>query len=427
MSRLFTGILLRGGLLASLVLGGCGEDGSQSDTVLRVANWGSPAVESSFMALERQILQEFEQLIPGTRVHVEQIPGHGQYVPKLVMMHVSGSVPDVVHLDASSAAVFIENDVLLDLTPFIESDSTFTLDDYFDNVVNIARRGEQLYAIPLDFTPMVMYYNKKLFDAAGVAYPQPSWTWDDFLQTAKRLTVFPEGARQPTQYGFNFENVMPFWVLWLWTNGGEVLSPDGQMASGYFDSPASVEAMTFLVDLMLRHRVAPSLAERAAAGVDLFLDGRAAMDLKGHWMMIDYRARGLEVGIVPLPTNNREPVTVIYEAGLAITRQCAHPELAWEYIKHITSADVQIRRVASGLAISANKRAAAHYADDPTEAAFLRAVQYARPPRGAQVERYPACEDLGREMMEDIQYGGLPVEEAMRRTAKLMDAVLAQP
>jgi ABC-type glycerol-3-phosphate transport system substrate-binding protein len=131
--------------------------------------------------------------------------------------------------------------------------------------------------------------------------------------------------------------------------------------------------------------------------------------------------------VAPLPTNGPEPVTVIYEAGLAITSKARHPELAWQYIKFMTGRDVQIRRLASGLAISGNKRAAAHFATDPVEQAFIEAVRYARPPWGARVERYALCEDLGREMMEDIQYGGLPVAEAMRRTAGLMDLELAEP
>lgn len=418
------------GVVACTWPAGCARQDGEGAIVLRVANWGSPAVEQDFMKVEREIWGEFERAHPGVTVRVEQIPGLGQYAPKLIMMHVAGSAPDVIHLDASSAAVFIDNDVLLDLTPFIERDPTFELDRYFENVVKIARRGDKLYAIPLDFTPMVMYYNKKLFDDAGVPYPRDGWTWAEFRQAAEKLTVFPQGARHPTQYGFNFENHMPLWVLWLWTNGGDVLNPEGTRASGYLDGPASIEAMQFLVNLLQpangQAQVAPSLAERAAAGVDLFLDGRAAMDLKGHWMMIDYRARNFDVGVVTLPTNNIEPVTVIYEAGLSITKNARHPEVGWEFIKYITSAEVQKRRVATGLAISANKQAAAHFAGNPVEDAFIRAVRYARPPWGARVETYELCEDLGREMMEDIQYSGVPVEEAMRRTAKLMDAVLTE-
>jgi len=406
----------------------CRDDTPGGGIVLRVSDWGSPAVESAFMTVERELQEGFERRHPGVRVRKEQIPGPGQYAPKLCMMHVAGSAPDVMHLDASSAAIFIDNGVLLDLAPLMKNDPTFDRSHYFENVLDITRRGDAFYSVPLDFTPMMMYYNRKLFDRAGVPYPKDGWSWDDFLAACKATTIVPAGARQPTQYGYNFENVMPFWMPWLWTNGGDVLDPTGTRASGFFDGPASVEAMRFLTELMVTHHVAPTLAERAALGGDAFLNGKAAMDLKGHWMLIDYRARGLDVGAVSLPSRTGRPVTVIYATGLAISRHTRHRELAWEYVKYMTSAAVQIRRVASGLAISGNRQAAAHYAADPAndvERAFLKAVDYARPPWGSRVENYPYCESLGEEMMEDILYGATSVEEAVRRTAGLMDAVLS--
>jgi len=408
---------------------GCEDDDSAAATVLRVANWGGIAVESDFMTLEREIREEFERRT-GVRVQFEQIPGHGQYAPKLLMMHVTGSVPDVVWLDASSAAVFINNGVLRDLTPFVERDSSFDLADYFGNTVNIARRGDELFAIPLDFTPMVMYYNKSLFDAAGLAYPQPGWTWDEFFDVAKRLTIFPaDGSGEPVQYGFNFENVPPFWMPLIWTNGGDVLDPTGKKASEYLDGPRSVEAIQFIVDLLEKYKYGLHPRRRAAIGLDPFLNGKAGLDMKGHWMLVDYRPRGIDVGVVGLPVNGVKRVTVIYESGLAIAQRAAHPELAWEYIKYMTSEDVQRARVNSGLAISANRHVAARYAGNPVEDAFLEEVQYARPPWGATVERYPFIEGLLKEMMEDILYsdGKLSVEAATRETAKLIDAALAEP
>ncbi len=409
------------------LIAGCREDSEEGVKILRVANWGGVQVDSQFMRLEREIREEFERLHPGVRVRFEQIPGPGQYAAKLLMMHVTGSVPDVAHLDASSAAVFIDNGVLRDLTPFIRQDPDFDLSLYFENVTRIAERGDRLYAIPLDFTPMVMYYNKKLFDAAGVPYPQPGWTWDEFLETARRLTIKPKKAKVPTQYGFNFENQPPLWMMWIWNNGGDLLDPEGRRATGYFDSPESIAAVQFLVDLMTRHRVAPHLTDSAAAGLDLFRAGQAAMDLKGHWMMIDYRADQMDFGVVGLPTKLPRRVTVVYEAGLAVTARAKHPELGWEYIKFMTSKGVQVRRVASGLAISGNRAAAAEFAGNPVEDAFLAEVEYARPPWGARVERFPFIEDLVREMLEDILYsnGKLPVSEAMHETAKLIDAALA--
>jgi len=411
-----------------VLIAGCGDEESDATVTLRVANWGSPAVVSDFLQLERQLIREFESAHPGVRVRVEQVPGWGQYAPKVLMMHASDSIPDVLHLDASSGAVFIDNGVVQDVMPFAERDTAFKLDDYFEEVLTLLRRGERLYGVPLDFTPMMMFYNRTLFDQARVPYPKPGWTWDDFLKKARRLTVQPPGAKSPTQFGMFFENVMPFWILWLWTGGGDVLDPTGTRASGQLDGPESIAAMQFLIDLMFKHHVAPTPRETKAAGVDLFRTGRAAMDIKGHWMMIDYRAEGIDFGVAPLPVKEGVPrKTVVYASGLAISTKARHPDLAWEYIKFITSRDIQVRRVSSGLAISGNKRAAETFAGYAVEDAFLAEVPYARPPWGASVEAYPFIEELGREMMEDLLHGEgrSPLQEEMRRTAKLIDAALA--
>jgi len=426
--------------LASVFLAaaaGCRDDQQPTDIVLRVTDWGSPVVESDFMRIEREILEDFEreQSRPGRRVRVqkEQIPGPGQYAPKLTMMYVAGCAPDVVHLDTACGALFIDNGMLMDLAPLMAKDPSFDRSIYFENILNITRRGDALYCVPLDFTPMMMYYNRKLFEQAGVPFPKSGWTWDDFLKTCRALTVMPPGAKMPTQYGFNFENVLPFWIPLLWTGGGDVLSPDGRRAGGYLDGKPTVEAIQFLADLILKERVAPSISERATLGGDAFLNGKAAMDLKGHWTLIDYRApdRKLDVGVVGLPVRRGcKPVTIVYVTGIAISRSTKHPDLAWEYLKYITSEKVQIKRVSSGLAISGNRKAADFYKtkDDPNnpiEAEFHKAVEYARPAWGATVENFPMCEGFGQEMMEDILYGAVTVPEGARRAAQYMDAVLA--
>src|SRR5205823_386793 len=172
---------------------------------------------------------------------VENIPQ--EYVSKMVLSFIAHAEPDIMMLDFSSASVFINNGVLTDLSPYIASDKEFKLDDYFPNAVSAARRGNALYAIPQDFTPMVLYYNKRLFDRAGVSYPKAGWNFEQFLQTAQKLTI------PGRQWGFVFNNWMAGWIMWLWNNGGDVLSPDGTRASGYFDSPHNVQTVSFLRDL----------------------------------------------------------------------------------------------------------------------------------------------------------------------------------
>ncbi len=426
-----------GFLLASLVMGaGCDRAsesvlGAGGRTVVRISNWGGAGDDSEYDRIVQRMYADFEKAHPGVDVQVEGIPGSGEYVQKMLLNFVAGTQPDVMVLDASSAAVFVENGLLQDLTPFIQKDAQMQLQDYFPNVVDIDRRGDKLYAIPGDFTPMVMYYNKDLFDQAGVPYPKAGWHFEKFLETAQRLTT-PE-----RQYGFVFSNWMPGWVMWLWNNGGDVLSPDGKVAAGYFDSPANVHTVGFLRDLIKKHRVAPSLSEVASMGVDLFANGQAAMTISGHWSMVGYKNAPKDsegkpkidwkrLGVVELPHNTPQGHTVMYEAGFAIPKGAKHPDLAWELVKMWTGYRLQSQYNASGIAICARKDVSQERAADPIEREFLAIVPQARPPWGARVEGYEAVERIGKSMMDSVLNTEIDIREALQKAAARIDREFAK-
>lgn len=400
---------------------GCDRGTDAGGVELRVANWGGPANLSEFLELDRGIQRAFEAAHAdrGVRVVIEQIPGEGQYTSKLMMMHLAGNMPDVAHLDASSAAVFVDNGVMMDLSARIASDPDVEEGMFFPNVVDIARRGEKVYALPLDFTPMVIVYNRRLFDRAGVAYPQEGWTREEFLTTCAALKQRPLSESE-VWYPIDFFNWMPGWYPFLLAGGGDVLTSDGRGAVGALNAPASVASLRFIVDMILRDGYAPHPRVRTAVGKDLFRAELSAMTLTGHWMMLEYRRDGLDVGVVSVP-HTGERKTVMYACSLAIPVQARNPDLAWAFVKHMTSTEVQKLRNSTGLAISANRAAAEALATDDVEGAFLREVRFARPPWGARVERYPVIEEFGWEMMEDVLHGGVSVETAASETAKLIE------
>jgi multiple sugar transport system substrate-binding protein len=415
-------------LIPLLLLAACGPTEKGGKTVLRVSNWGGAGDDSEYDRLVQEFYKEFERENPGVELRIEGIPG--EYVPKMMLNFVAGSEPDVMTVDASSAAIFVNNGVLSDLTPLIEQDPEFKLTDYFPNVVDIGRRGDKVYMIPGDFTPMVMYYNKDLFDAAKVPYPKPGWSFDDFLQTSKALT-------RDGRHGFVFANWMPGWVMWLWNNGGEALSPDGKRAKGFFDGPKNVETVTFLRDLINKHRVSPSLSAIAAQGVDPFANGDAAMAVSGHWGMVGYKNAPKDkngkpkidwrrLGVVEMPTQVGKSQTVMYEAGFGITSRCKNKDLAWKFIKKWTGYGLQSRYNASGIAVCARKDVANERATDPIEKEFLRIVPTARPPAGATVEGYEIVEKYGLNALDAILKNGKDVQTALTEAAERIDTEFAK-
>lgn len=394
---------------------------------LRIANWGGAGDDSEYYKTVDKIYKDFEAKHAGARIRIEGIPGSQEYVSKMLLSYVAGAAPDIVTLDASSAAVFIENGALMDLGPLIRKDPSFKLDAFFPNVVDIARRGDKVFAIPGDFTPMVVYYNKRLFDEAQEPYPKPGWNFEDFRGVAEKLTKRDPESKAVTQYGFAFSNWMPGWITWLWNNGGDVLSHDGNRASGYLDSEKNVETIEYLRE-MVNAGIAPSPSSAAAAGVDFFANGQAAMQISGHWSIVGLKAapkiKMKEMGVVPVPTNLPRGVTVMYEAGLAISVQAKEPELAWEYIKYFTSRETQMLYNATGIAVDARKDVAEARASDPLERSFLDIVPTARGPWGARVEGYDFVESVGQQAMGNILNGN-DVRAELRKAARRIDAYFA--
>jgi len=132
---------------------------------LRAAFWGGPEE----IAIEQKNLDEFMRLNPDIKVELESIPE--SYEQKILTSVAANTAPDVFLLDSVIIPAFINKNVLLNLTPYIAPLGIDT-EQFYQNVLNLAKRGNKLYAFPKDFTPMVIYYNKNLFDEAGLPYPQ---------------------------------------------------------------------------------------------------------------------------------------------------------------------------------------------------------------------------------------------------------------
>lgn len=412
-------------LAAMLAVSGCIDPGAKS--ALRVANWGGASDGTEFARQTNALIREFEGGRPGREVRVEGIPD--QYVSKMLLSHVAGAMSDVMVLDASSAAVFIDNGLLMDLTPLIERDPEFDLAVRWPNVVDIARRRDALYAIPNGFTPMVMFCNRALFERAGVELPTPPWNFETFRALARDLTRRrADGSVE--QYGFSFANWAPGWIMWLWNNGGDVLSPDGERAAGTLDSERNAATLAFLRDLIQRDGSAPSLSQAAAMGVDLFAKGRAAMTVTGHWSLVPYSKsddiRREDLIVVELPTNLARSQTVFYESGYAITAQVRHPGEAWEFIKHMTSFEARMRLTAAGIEVDGRRDVAEERAKDRLEAMFLPIVPQARPPWGSRVEGFEVVERAMQDAMDSVLNSNTPPIDALRRAARRVDREFAK-
>lgn len=160
--------------------------------------------------------------------------------------------PDVVLFDSSFEFGYaLQKNLLQPIDSFVRSDSTFKQSDYFPGAVKVSSDQGQLFGIPLSVQPTVLQYDKRLFDAAHLDPPSSSWTWTTFLNAAKVLTrAEGDGGGQ---YALNLLNGPSILPIFIWQNGGDLISPDGRRS--LLAEPAALEAIKFMYDLCQTYKV----------------------------------------------------------------------------------------------------------------------------------------------------------------------------
>ena len=413
------------GVLALIALGGSSCSGPIDNRIqLRIATWSGAGEDNEYFRLVNDIYHDFEKANPDIHIVIENMPG-SEYVPKMMLSHIAKVTPDVVILDASSSALFMKNGVLRDISGYLDSDKELHRDQFFENTLVAGTYQNKLYSIPVDFTPMVMYYNKDLFDLAKVPYPHNGWSFKDFEDCSAQLAA---GLAAQKKKAFVLSTWMPGWVMWLWNNDGCVLDPSGTKATGTLDSAENASTIEYLKGLVDKG-YAPTLSEVTASGTEPFANGDAAMTVSGHWSITTYKSSKLDwkrLGVVSMPTQLPSPVTVYYESGLGIGNGCKNPEAAWRFVKHFCSYKNQMRYNASGIAVDARKDVAQERAKDPLEKAFIDLIPGSRPPTGTQVEGYAFVEQQGQSMMDSVLNGRKNPLDALRNMASRVDMEFAK-
>jgi multiple sugar transport system substrate-binding protein len=376
----------------------------------------------------QKFIADFEAAHSGVDVNALETPP--EFDTQLLVDLAAGTAPDIWNQDASTLARLVDSSYVLDMRECTKLVPEFDLDRFFPSVLAIHQREADgpIYGVPNDFTPMVIYYNTKSFERAGVEPPTSDWTWDQFVDTAQRLTLDSQGrnrldpnfdASNVVQWGFRVRKFSFEWIYRVWENGGDVIAPDGSTASGYLDSPASIEAITFLRDLVTQQGVAPDPSTldqmlQQAGFLDRFLDGDVAMFDRGHWELVGLRSNAkYEPGIfsvVGQPSKAKD-ATVLYASGFVIRADIPEEKklAACQFVEAATNRQYQDTKAITGIAISANRFAAeeaAKNAEGTIEDVFVQEVANGRPPYGSVYKTWPTIEERLDAMMERILAGG---------------------
>lgn len=258
----------------------------------------------------------------------------GQYWDKLVTGLPAGSAPDIFSINALNVRDYAKNGYLLDITDLFDS-GRVDLSKFPQHVIDTHTVDGILWGIPKDFDSIAVFYNKDMFDTAGVEYPADDWTWDDFIATAKALTDADSGV-----YGVAVAAEGQSWCYdYIYGNGGQVFDESGACV---VNSPESVEAIQKLADAILVEGVSPTVEDQVEINADtLFQSGMIAMTFAGSWNMGTYAdVFGESLGVAPLPIM-KERKTVSHCLSWVGAASTKYPEEVKTFLEYMGTYDAQ--------------------------------------------------------------------------------------
>lgn len=300
---------------------------------IRYFSWNPTVAE-----IEQPLIEQFEAET-GISVDVEALPPD-QYWPRMRALAAAGQLPDVFYMSSGFIAEWQSSNLLTNLQPYLNDTD---LSRYYTGVLSTARFPDKqtgdAYALPINWVGTVLYYNQDAFDAAGLDYPNDTWTWDDFLNAASTLTVDENDDGTPEQYGFwlygRYAQIEP----WIYQNGGQLLN---EARTRVEPDEAAIETLEFLTDLTLEHGVSP--APREMEGIrqqDIFPLGMAAMWVDGTWNIQNVRdvaGDDFNWGIATLPRGpqHQEDIAYTWPDMLAISPTSENADAAWRLVQFLT-------------------------------------------------------------------------------------------
>lgn len=327
---------------------GKSKSGDSKDAKLTVAIW-----DSNQEAGLKEIMNDFTEET-GVEVDIQVTPW-SDYWTMLEAATQGGDMPDVFWMHSDQISTYAAyDDILLNLSDKIEKSDKIDLENYPENLVSIYQNedGDQL-AVPKDIDTCAVWYNKKMFDEAGIAYPTADWTWEDFREIAKKLTN-PE----KNQYGTALKpaSYQESWYSTIYAYGGEVISED-KTKSG-FDNSKTIEAMQ-LIENIIKDGSMPEYSVVAENNTEeLMMAGTVAMTFQGSWMIPDLASSEYikeNCDIAPLPKGPNGTKSISNGLGWAASAQGEHTEEAWKLIEYLGSKEAQQKQAELGVTMAAYK------------------------------------------------------------------------
>lgn len=317
---------------------------SSAKTVVRFQDWHM--TEDVWLKCLKEVKADYEKLHPEVEIRFEPV-AHKDKSNKFIIASEAKNAPDVVHCEIQDIPPYIAKGYLLNLNDLIEKEDKNFLEQWADGPKQICNYYGQMRAMPDNAQSIVLFYNPRLFKQAGLDPNKPPTTWEEFREYAKKLTNGKD------QWGFGMvanksaSLISRFFPI-LWSFGGDIFNED--MTKSKLDSPESIEAFEFFVDLYIKDGVTPPAPnEMSAQDVrTYFSQEKVAMQFGSGFTIsiVDQLNPSLKAPEVlkcaPLPVGKNK-VTFSQMDFWGISANTKVKEEAWGFVKYLTSKEVQTK------------------------------------------------------------------------------------
>lgn len=385
----------------------------QKDVTLTMWVWDDAQVPAT-----QAMADEFHEMYPHITVEITSIAGVVDYNTKMQTVVGTEDAPSVFWMNFNLAKEYIPMGFVQDLTDSINNASDFDITTLNAGITTAYTVDNKIYGIPKDTDGYAVFYNKALFDAAGIEYPSDDWTVEEFAETSKNITKdgvvgWTNSVSDRVYYNF------------MYAYGGSPYTEDASAPN--VNSAGSVEAMQILLDMM-NNGYAYTRAELDEMGSSVaFESNLAAMTIDGSWMVSEYStALGENLGIVEVPSGPSGKASVGHGIAYATTTSNPHMEETMLFLLYLGSESAQEKQVEVVIP-AANNCASTWEAVYPNLnlTAFVRALGYNKSYLGNK--NVTATRSVFQEYLANMQSGMYAnAQEAMDATQEAMSAAMNQ-
>ncbi len=375
-------------------------------TEVRLSGWTASPEEENLL---RALLYECSVQNPDILVKYEPIPS--DYWAKIKTMVGSGTEPDIYYMDIFQFPFFATQDVLRPLDDLMAKEGV-KRDVFIDTLINAFSWKGKTYGIPKDFNTLALFYNKDLFDKAGVSYPTNDWTWNDLKEASQKIKKATGVA------GFSVPPDPGRFPIFVFQNGGKIMNDD--FTDTLIDQPPAIEAGKFYTGA--RKDGWAIIPQDVGVGWqgEAFGKGNTAMVLEGGWLVpyLKNQFPNLHYGAVYPPAGPKGKGNLVFTVAYVISKHSKHPDAAFKTISCLTSEKSQVKVLTSGFALPSRKSLQNHeyLKKNPVANTIFTGAKFATPFMwGLHGE---AVNKAIQQALERVYLKNMSVEESFKQAAQ---------